>query len=237
MTSLCSRSDATELMDEAAIDEVTFERCLMDLDRINRWSGAYRMTLRWLDRLVMTRAPRRLVIVDVGSGYGDMLRRIRTWASHRGLDVALTGVDRNPHAAAAATRVTPAAAGITFVTADVFELPDELRPDVVISALFAHHLDDAALVRFLRWMEDRTRVGWLINDLHRHPLPYAVGRLAPSLLGMNRLVRHDAAVSVARAFTRPDWERLLKIAGLGAPPTTVTWQFPFRYTVGRIKVA
>jgi SAM-dependent methyltransferase len=237
MRGLRSRSDAPELMDEAGVDLVTFEHCLMDLERINRWTGAYRMTLGWLDRLVATRALRRLEIVDVGSGYGDMLRRIRTWASRRGLDVALTGVDRNPHAAAAATRATPPAAGISYVAADVFELPDDLRPDVVISALFAHHLDDPALVRFLRWMEDRSRLGWLINDLHRHPVPYAIGRLAPSLLRMNRLVRHDAAVSVARAFTRPDWERLLEIAALGAPAATVTWRFPFRYTVGRIKAA
>lgn len=236
MRGLRRRSDASELMDEARVDLATFEHCLMDLERINRWSGAYRMTLRWLDRLVMTRAPRRLVIVDVGSGYGDMLRRIRSWASVRGLDVALMGVDRNPHAAAAATRATPPAAGITYVTADVFELPDDLRPDVVVSALFTHHLDDPALVRFLGWMEDRARLGWLINDLHRHPLPYAVGRFGPALLGMNRLVRHDAAISVARAFTRRDWERLLRAAGL-REPTTVTWRFPFRYTVGRIKAA
>jgi hypothetical protein len=52
---------------------------------------------------------------------------------------------------------------------------------------------------------------------------------------MSRLVRHDAAISVARAFERRDWELLLNRAGLGTPPATVTWHFPFRYAVSRIK--
>jgi hypothetical protein len=120
------------------------------------------------------------------------------------------------------------------VTADVFDLPPSLRPDAVISALFAHHLDGGQLVRFLGWMEARTRLGWLINDLHRHPIPYGIARWAPALLRMNRLVRHDAAVSVARGFARRDWERLLEQAGL-AGPAAVRWRFPFRYAVGRIK--
>jgi hypothetical protein len=110
-----------------------------------------------------------------------------------------------------------------------------LRPDAVISSLFAHHLDDRQLVWFLRWMEASARLGWLINDLHRHPIAYAIARWAPHLLRMNRLVRHDAAVSVARSCARRDWERLLARAGVAGPPTTVSWRFPFRYAVGRIK--
>lgn len=124
---------------------------------------------------------------------------------------------------------------IRYLTRNVFDLSPSLRPDVVISALFAHHLDDARLVRFLHWMDERAGLGWLINDLHRHPLAYGIARWAPRLLHMNRLVRHDAAVSVARSCVRRDWERLLAEAGLAGPPTTVSWRFPFRYAVGRIK--
>jgi hypothetical protein len=106
----------------------------------------------------------------------------------------------------------------------------------VISSLFAHHLDDRQLVRFLQWIEASARRGWLINDLHRHPIAYRIARWAPRLLSMNRLVRHGAGVSVARSGTRRDWESLLATAGVAGPPTTVSWRFPFRYAVGRIKV-
>ena len=49
---------------------------LRDLGRINRWSLAYRPTLRWLDRLVARTGPRSLSVLDVGAGGGDMLRAI-----------------------------------------------------------------------------------------------------------------------------------------------------------------
>ncbi len=104
----------------------------------------------------------------------------------------------------------------------------------MISALFAHHLEDARLVRFLHSMDARARLGWLINDLRRHLVSYVIARFAPALLRMNPMVRNDAAVSVARAFERRDWERLLARAGLAAEPTTVAACFPFRFAVGRI---
>jgi SAM-dependent methyltransferase len=232
MIDLAERHRAAELMDDEA-DLPTLAACLRDLERINRWSGAYRITLAWLDRLQAVHGVRRLAVLDVGSGYGDMLRRIGVWGAARGLALDLIAVDRNPHAAAAAAQVPGPA--IRYVTADVFDLPPSLRPDAVISALFAHHLDEGQLVRFLRWMEERARLGWLINDLHRHVIPYRIARWTPGLLRMSPLVRHDAAVSVARGFARRDWERLLEQAGLAGPPTAVRWRFPFRYAVGRIK--
>ena len=54
---------------------------------------------------------------------------------------------------------------------------------------------------------------------------------------MHRFVRHDAPLSVARAFDRRDWLRLLEAADLAPPATTVVWRFPFRFAVGRIKRA
>jgi SAM-dependent methyltransferase len=235
MIALDRRSRAEELMDLEEIDLAATEACLRDLEWINRWTGAYRVTLRWLDRLQKVHGARRLVVLDVGSGYGDMLRRIGAWGEARGLGLDLIGVDRNPYAATAASRATSAGPPVRYITCDVFDLPPSIRPDIVISALFAHHLDEVQLLRFLRWMETRARLGWLINDLHRHAVPYWIARWTPGLLRMNRLVRHDAAVSVARAFARRDWERLLEQGGLAAPPPEVNWRFPFRYAVGRIR--
>jgi hypothetical protein len=232
---LSRRSTAPELMDGEPVDLASFEACLRDLERINRWTRSYALTLRWLERVLARHGPQRLLLVDVGSGYGDMLRRIRAWGQRRGVRLDLVGIDRNPQATIAAAGATPPDAPIRYITADVFEVPDELRPDLVISALFAHHLDDEELVRFLRWMESRARLGWLINDLHRHVLAYRVARWTPGLLRMSRLVRHDAAISVARAFETRDWQLFLDQADLGEPPPTVTWHFPFRYAVSRIK--
>jgi SAM-dependent methyltransferase len=235
MIAPAGRSHAVELMDVEEVDLATLEACLLDLERINRWTGAYRITLGWLERLREVHRLRQLTVIDVGSGYGDMLRRIGAWGEARGLAMELIGIDRNPHAATLAARATSSGPQVRYVTADAFDLPSRLQADAVISALFAHHLCDRQLVRFLRWMDANARLGWLVNDLHRHAIPYWIARWTPGLLGMSRLVQHDAAISVARAFARHDWLRLLDEAGLAAPPTTVRWCFPFRYAVGRIR--
>jgi SAM-dependent methyltransferase len=234
---LCRRSAGLELLDLEDADPGTIEACLRDLERINRWTGAYRVTLRWLDQLRLSaRAKGAITVLDAGSGGGDMLRRIAAWARVQRLEVALIGVDRHPHATAAAAAATPDDLPIRYLTADVFDLPRDLAIDVVVSALFAHHLDDVRLVQFLRWMEQRARLGWLINDLHRHRVPWLVAHGA-RLSRMHRFVRHDAPLSVARAFDRRDWLRLLEAADLAPPATTVVWRFPFRFAVGRIKRA
>ena len=45
---------------------------------------------------------------------------------------------------------------------------------MVLCSLFAHHLPQPVLVRFMRWLDARAERGWLISDLHRHPVPWAV---------------------------------------------------------------
>ncbi len=50
------------------------------------------------------------------------------------------------------------------------------------------------------------------------------------IFSRNRLIRNDAAVSVARAFTAADWRSLLEKAGIG-DRARVQWFFPFRLCV------
>ncbi len=114
----------------------------------------------------------------------------------------------------------------------MFAWRPEERVDVVISSLFTHHLPDDILVGFLRWMSETAAEGWFVNDLHRHPLPYHTVRLAARWLPVNRMVRHDAPLSVARAFTRADWQRIIARAGLDGAGVCVEWRFPFRFGVG-----
>lgn len=224
-----------ELMDGEPVPYEEFRECLRHLAGINRASGAYRPTLRWLGRVAAHHPEARpLRVLDVGSGYGDMLRRIAGWARRTGRPVELTGVDLNPWSARAALEAAEPGEPIRHVTADCFALPEQERPDVIISSLFTHHLDDPQLVRFLNWMEGRARLGWFVNDLHRHAVPHRFVAAAVRVLPLNRLVVHDAPVSVARSFTRRDWEERLAEAGL-AGQAEVRWMLPFRLCVGRLR--
>lgn len=232
------RSTAPELMDDASCDFETFRDCLVDLARVNRLTLAYRPTLGFLEELRRAgRLPRgrALRILDAGSGYGDTLRQVARWASRHKLAVALEGVDLSPWAACAARDATPAELPITWHTGDVLRYRPDAPVDLVISSLFTHHLEDAALVRFLRWMEGTAGLGWFINDLQRHPLPYHAFAQASRLLRLHRFVRHDGPVSIARGFVPADWRRLLAEAGLAPDAAAIARWAPFRLCVARLK--
>jgi len=225
------RSAEPELMDGES-DFPTFRDCLRDLAQVNVVTLAHRPTLAFLEQL---RCGGRLAlgrpveIADIGSGYGDLLRAIRRWAAARDVPVRLVGVDINPWSAQAA-RAAPGGDGIEWVTGDVFARD---RPcDVAVSSLFTHHLSDAEVVGFLRWMEQAARLGWFVNDLHRHPVAYFGFSALARIAGWHPFVRHDGPVSIARAFVVQDWLALLdraEVAGAG-----VRRCFPFRLCVSRV---
>jgi len=221
---LRERSRDAEWMDDPEAEG--FDAALDGLARINRMSLAAPPVLRFLER-VAERHPGPLSILDVGAGGGDMLAEIARWAARRGVEVHLTGLDLSPRAAEyAASRGVPA----HWITADLFDVRGSY--DVVLCSLFAHHLDDAALVRFLSWLEARARLGWLISDLHRHWVSWAFVWGAVRVLRMPPIVVHDSAVSIARGFTRADWRRLLGEAEVQAE---IRWAFPFRWQVGVVR--
>ncbi len=227
------RSPRTELMDTEPADAATIAACLHDLAAVNRWTLAHGPTLGWLARATRGMRPGDGVsLLDVACGGGDALRAVARWCRRRGLRARLSGVDLNPHCIAAARAATPAALGITFHEADAFalDLPDP--PDLVLSSLFTHHLPDADVVRFLRWMDRTARRGWLVNDLHRHPVALHGFALLAGAMRWHRFVRHDGPVSVARAFTPPEWDALLREA---AVPGTAWRVPPFRICVGHLR--
>ena len=226
------RSTATELMDTDPVSFKEFDDYLRDLERINVLTLAYRPTLLWLKRaLADFPAERPISVLDVGSGGGGMLRQLRKWARGKNLKLDLTGVDVNPWSTRSAAESTPPEMSIRFETADVLARMDPVRTDFIVSSSFTHHLGDADLVRFIRWMDRYAAHGWFINDLQRHILPYVFIKYATRFLPVNRMARHDGPVSVARAFAAEDWRHLLAEAGIPAERACIEWFLPFRYSV------
>jgi len=225
--------DMPELMDgECSYEE--FRGCLRSLEQVNRWLRGYRPTLAWLERL--SRGLHKPIhIVDVGSGGGDLLRRIAGWARRRGIAVQLTGIDLNPYAAWAAVESTPKELGISWVTGDALVYWPDKPIDIVVSSLMAHHLEDEEIVALLRWMEATAQVGWFINDLERSARASRMFGWVAQVAGWHRFVRHDGPVSFRRAFQKEDWVRLLAAAGVPREAVTVEHWRPGRLCVGRWK--
>ena len=229
---LAARSDAAELMDTDCVDDADYARCLRDLSQVNTATLARRPTLAWLDKAMRRRGTGEAISVyDVAFGHGDMLRAVARWGRRRARAVTLRGVDLNPGAAAAARAASPGLA-LDLQTGDVLAAAPDPAPDYIISSLFTHHLTDAQIVAFLRWMERTARYGWFVNDLHRHPVPYHGFRLLSRAMRWHRFVQHDGPVSIARAFKPAEWAGFLAAAGV---PGEVRWRFPFRLCVGRLR--
>ncbi len=225
-------------MDTETTSFEEFRDCLVDLEKVNLWTMTYRPMMAFMDRLLASGAlplGRPLVIVDVGSGYGGMLRKIDAWAAKRGIAVDLTGVDLNPWSAAASKNATAPGRPIRWLTADLFDYQPEGGIDLIVSSQFTHHLDDVSLVRFLKWMERTAKVGWFVSDLHRHKLPYHFFRIWSRVAGWHRFVQHDGPISISRSFVPSDWSNLLTQAGLSDQAASIEWWIPFRLCVTRVR--
>jgi 2-polyprenyl-3-methyl-5-hydroxy-6-metoxy-1,4-benzoquinol methylase len=228
---LSQRSTQPELMDTEPLSFAAFHDYLCDLTLINICTLAYRPTLKWLRRALAAGKPRQSVsVIDIGSGSGDMLRRICKWAGKRKIQTELIGVDLNPWSKQSA-ELTARGMPIRFETSNIFDFHPDRRADFIISSLFTHHLTDEEVISFIRWMDVHAIHGWFINDLHRHPVPYFFIKVFTRFFGFNRLVQNDAPLSVARAFVLADWRRLLTTAGIPMERIRITWFFPFRYGV------
>ncbi|WP_336968133.1 methyltransferase domain-containing protein [Sphingobium aromaticiconvertens] len=221
------RALAQEQMDAADLPADIYARVLADLDRVNRVTLAARPTLAFLNRTAS--APFRLL--DVGYGDGGMLRAIARWAKRRGIACTLVGIDLNPRSEDIARAHSDPALSITYRTGDYADLTDEPW-DIILSSLVTHHMSDDQRRAFLRFMEDHARLGWFINDLHRHAFAYHGYPLLARLLGVHRIVREDGKLSIARSFVPADWQVMLEATSL-ANVAKVERAFPFRLCVTR----
>jgi SAM-dependent methyltransferase len=226
--SLAVRSQAEEQMDADDLSTAEYAAVVGDLAKVNRWTLSARPTLSFVKRATKGR-PFRLL--DVGFGHGDMLRAIARWSAKHGQSCELVGVDLNPRSEPAARAATPGDLPIRYVTSNYAALADGSW-DLIVSSLVAHHMTHDQLVAFLRFMDRHARMGWLVNDLHRHGLAHFGFPLLATVMRWHRIVKEDGTLSIARSYRPAEWPPLLREAGVSA---RVYRAFPFRLCVESIR--
>ncbi|KQR83632.1 methyltransferase domain-containing protein [Sphingomonas sp. Leaf343] len=224
---LAVRAQAEELMDADDLDLHVYAAVVADLARVNTVTMAARPTLAFLKRAVRGK---RLRLLDVGFGDGDMLRRIERWAARRGIDAELTGIDLNPRSEQAARAHSPVNSRIRWITGDYAGQGGGW--DAIISSLVAHHMSHDQLVAFLRFMDANARC-WLVNDLHRHRFAHVGFPLLATLARWHPIVRHDGTLSIARSYRPAEWHAILREAGVGH--ARIYRAFPFRLCVETLR--
>ncbi len=173
----------------------------LDLKHINDWFGGTRTTIDLLRRVASDTACRRLSVLEVGSGTGDVPLAAQHTLSGGGIDLRITLLDRiwwhlPVH-------------GVAAVSGDALNLPfrDETF-DVVSCSLFAHHLEPAELQHFAGEALRVCRRALLINDLIRSPLLLALVYAGLPLF-RSAITWHDAPASARRAYTRNEMRQML----------------------------
>jgi len=226
------RAEERELMDDFSKGGEELKEALRHLRRLNRIFGAAGPTLYGVRRLwAEAGKPRRLAILDIGSGSGEINRHLLRWADASGVELDIVLTDITEEACGEAALVFRGEPRVRVERGDLFGLP-EACADVVTATQFAHHFSTGELPRVVRTMLGASRIGIVINDIHRHWIPWTAAWLVTRLVSRNRYIRHDGPLSVAKGFRANEWRSLLEAVGSAdVQDWSVVWRPMFRHVV------
>jgi len=221
-----SRSYEKELLDRNDIPFDAIERNMHELDIINTYLGGHSITIDGLRHLVGSR--NEISICEIGCGGGDNLLALQKWCAKKNIAVRSMGIDINPDCIQTARSKADNEDSV-FVVSDYKEYQFEKKPDIIFSSLFCHHFTNEELIMMVRWMESNSKIGFFINDLHRHALAYHSIKLLTGIFSKSYLVKNDAPLSVRRSFVRKDWEEIFRSAGVSS--YSIEWKWAFRWLI------
>jgi len=198
------RTVESELLDSDCGTPAEIVAALADLRRVNRWFGGVSTSERLVQRVVDESGLRRLELLDVGSGSGDVPLALASRFERRGIYLCPTLLDQ------CATHLPRGSAAIVGDALHLPFPPDSF--DLVTCSLFAHHLEPALLKQFVREALRVARIAVVINDLVRTRLHLALVMAARPLF-RSRMAWLDGVVSVHRAYTEQELRGLMMEAG------------------------
>ena len=226
--SLRTRSHEKELLDG---DNIPFGDLLINLSELNTIGellGGHNVTRRGID-FFLKKVPRTqtLTIAEIGCGGGDNLFAIRKYLGKKRKTARLTGIDIKADCIKYAQVAIP---DIEWICSDYRDVqwPGD-KPDIIFSSLFCHHFSNEELISQIIWLRDNSKVGFFINDLHRHPLAYHSISVLTKLFSKSYLVKNDAPLSVKRSFKKNDWAEIL--SGAGITRYGIKWHWAFRFLI------
>ncbi|RAV23160.1 methyltransferase domain-containing protein [Paenibacillus contaminans] len=223
------RATEHELMDDYSSGGQELREALRQLRLLNRIFAAAAPTLYGVKRLwVEADKPRRFSIIDIGSGSGDVNRHILRWADENRVDLQITLADITEDACEEARILYCNEPRIHVLRTDLFGL-SERSADVITGTQFVHHFAEDELSKVVESMLKASRIGVVINDIHRHWLPWAAVWLVTRIVSDNRYILNDGPLSVAKGFRSEDWLKLKD--QLVGSELFYAWRPLFRYMV------
>ncbi len=219
-----ARTDEPEQIDDPAQPFAELQRSMRDVALTNRLFGGTQTVLHHVARLLRDVPPgSNIRILDIATGSADIPQALQAWGKQRGLNLTLVAVDNHEAMLRMAAEAAP---NVSLALADALALPFPRRSfDLALCALAFHHFGFEASAHVLQAMDRLTTRGFIVTDLRRD-LPTLWGVEATfAALGAHPFTRHDGPASVRRAFTPPEYRKMVGLSGVQNVRLHTHWYF------------
>ncbi|WP_397299752.1 methyltransferase domain-containing protein [Nonlabens ulvanivorans] len=220
------RNSDPEWMDDPNLDEQTLQNAVDDINRVNKWLGGFKFTLKAVQKELKKINKSTITIVDAGCGDGEMLRYLSTNINDS--RVQFLGLDFSANSIKKGYLKSEGFKDIRFRESDILQIDStEIECDILISTLTMHHFDDIEIIDFLKKFKEITTYSIIINDLHRSRTAFILFQLVCLIFIRNEISKHDGLISIASGFKRADLKRYAKLVPF--KNDLIQWKWSFRF--------
>ena len=223
------RTNKEEQLDVFSLKGEALRDALDNIAKINQLLGGNLLTLRGVQKLIRNFSKKETITkLDVGCGNGDMLRKLADYGYKKNINFKLIGIDANKFTTNHAKELSENYSNISFLCLDIFEDAfREIQYDIVLCTLTLHHFKDYQIIYLLNIFYSNSKIGIVINDLHRNSIAYRLFQVICFIFSLNDLSKNDGLISILRGFKKEelvDFSNELKFENY-----EINWKWAFRY--------
>jgi hypothetical protein len=200
-----------EMMDREQPLSAELERDLECIRQLNRWFGSYQLILRFIRHWIKPGASLRLI--DLATGSGDIPRLIADYSRSIGAVVKIDAVDHQPATLEIARKLSSGYPEISYIDANILKWCPAGPHDMAVCTLALHHFSDEDAVQVLQRCSELATKFVLVSDLRRGLFLKGAIHALTAFVFREPMIRHDARLSAARAFSFSEMHDLASKAG------------------------
>ena len=222
------RTEEEEIMDDFSLEGQELQEALDKIASINQLLGGNKLTLQGVEKLLQNKPQAIITVVDVGCGNGDMLRALADYGKQKQIQFNLIGIDANAFTINYAQKLSETYPMISYQCKDIFsELFSQMKFDIILCTLTLHHFKNEQIDYLAQLFIKQSRIGVVINDLHRSAIAYRLFQLICLVFGLNRMSKEDGLVSILRGFKKSELVEFSK--KINVSKQIIQWKWAFRY--------
>jgi SAM-dependent methyltransferase len=197
------RSNQKELMDTPEKYPLPVLKSMyQEINIINKYLFGDYFILKSIKNMVKRFPKKKVTILDLGCGNGDLLRKIKRNMLDKEKEIVCVGYD--PYLVTTGGKADQSANLFLY---DSWEnLTRNHTIDISTTSLTLHHLYDSELEEALDRLFHTPTYGFVVCDLIRSIVAFYAIKVLTSLFSRSFLVKNDAPQSVLRGFSRTEME-------------------------------